>query len=129
MQSFYDGHNIEQIVGFKCTEEFASLQECTKEEREVIHQYYLNTSRDLNDVLQRNEKSSAFAIACVAHEFLNTRWNNAMFEVPEASGHRPITVTSNWASGITNERFIDKVEWPHNAPCSRKVKQSPPAWK
>ena len=67
MQSLYDGHNIEQIVGFKCAEEFGSLQECTKEEKEIIHQYHLNTSRDLSDILQRNEKSSAFAIACVAH--------------------------------------------------------------
>ena len=70
--------------------------------------------------MELNEKHSAFGIACVAHEFLGNRWDNPWFEVPEGSGHMPIEVTSRWAAGITNERYIDKVEWPHNVICARK---------
>ena len=67
MQSLYDGHYIKQILGFECAEEFASLSECTKAEREVIDEHYRNTTRDLSALMALNERSTAFGVACVAH--------------------------------------------------------------
>ena len=57
----------------------------------------------------------------MAHMFLGGRWNNDEFEVPEASGHRAVTVVSGWASGKDRSLYLDKVEWPHNKVCARKA--------
>lgn len=70
-----------------------------------------------------NEKHSAFAIACIAHQFFGGKWNNDWYEVPEASGNRPMTVTSNWAKGKDRQLFIDTVVWPHNKICANKAMQ------
>ncbi len=121
MQSLYDGWDISEVLGFYCTEEWGSLSECTKEERDIIDSYHGKVTDSLNRIIGLNENHSAFAIACVAHQFMGGKWNNEWYEVPEASGHRPMTVTSNWAMGKSRELYIDKVEWPLNKICSRKA--------
>lgn len=71
--------------------------------------------------MELHPEHGAYAIACVAHQFMGGKWNNEMFEVPMNSKVRPITVTSNWAKGKSREIHIDTVDWPNNKPCARKA--------
>lgn len=49
------------------------------------------------NVITKDKRHSAFGISCVAHSFMGFRWDDETFEVPQGSGHKPMTVVSDWA--------------------------------
>ncbi len=111
---------MNEILGLDCTEEFASLSECTEEHRDAIQDYHLKISGKLHEMVKL-PNVAAMGISCVAHFFTKGRWDDEDFSVPEGKNNTAVNLISEWLANKSQRVYLDEISWPHNTNCSRKV--------
>jgi hypothetical protein len=124
LQSYYDGWAMAEILGLDCTEEFASLSECTEKHREAIQAYHKKISDNMHEMVKL-PNVRAFGISCVAHFFTHGRWDDEDFSVPMEKNNTAVNIVNDWIHNKPRQIYLDEQPWPSNHPCSRKVVLKP----
>lgn len=121
INSLYDTSEISCTLRLDCSPGGSKMQQrCSGEELTLFEELRTKHIKAWRPLFQK-PGNDVWAPACMTHTMTWGKWTDESWEVPARSGHTMAAVVQGWlANSSSGQHFAyqDKVEWPHNGPCS-----------